>query len=217
MRNTLTRTALPLVTAATVLLAASGAGAAESDEPIPADGTQIVLNDGTVVNVDDETDFAFEGDEPEPRPAKTPFGSVCPEVNQPPTYTVKGKPYFLPDKSKPQSTWLLPRQSVSWEVSGSHTFTFDVTGGYEAEAKIIVAKAKVKVDVKIGNSWTWTGSQRVTDTNNTSKGYRAVLGQVGWKLTSVKTWYAPPCTKKTKTITVRAPRKGDMSIGRQKS
>jgi hypothetical protein len=23
------------------------------------------------------------------------------------------------------STWLLPRQSVSWAVSGSHTFTFD--------------------------------------------------------------------------------------------
>ncbi|GAV42278.1 hypothetical protein [Streptomyces acidiscabies] len=215
MRYTLTRTALPFITAATVLLAASGAGAAEAgDEPVPAAGTTIVMNDGTVAGVDDETGFAFAGDEPEPHDFR---GPVCPEVNQPPEYTVKGKPYFLADKGKPQSTWLLPRQSVSWAVTGSHTFTFDVTGGYEAEAKIIVAKAKVKVDVKIGNSWTWTGSQTVSDTNSTNKGYRAVLGQVGWKLTSVKTWYAPPCTKKTKTIIVKAPRKGDMSIGRQSS
>ncbi|WP_329219356.1 hypothetical protein OG352_22805 [Streptomyces sp. NBC_01485] len=206
------------MTAATVLLTASGAGAAaQDDEPVPAGGTNIVMNDGTVVGVDDETDFAFDGDEPEERPSKSAFGSVCPEVNQPATYTVKGKPYFLADKDEPQSTWLLPRQSVKWEVSGSHTFTFDVSGGYEAEAKIIVAKAKVKVDVKIGNSWTWTGSQTVTDKNSTSKAYRAVLGQVGWKLTSVKTWYAPPCVKKTKTIIVKAPRKGDMSIGRQNS
>ncbi|MET8982179.1 hypothetical protein ABZX85_42015 [Streptomyces sp. NPDC004539] len=215
MRYTLTRTALPLVTAATVLLAASGAGAAESgDEPVPAAGTTIVLNDGTVVGVDDETDLAFAGDAPEPHDFR---GPVCPEVNQPPTYTVKGKPYFLADKSKPQSTWLLPDQSVTWEVSGSHTFTLDVTLGAEAEGKFVVSKAKAKIDVKIGNSWTWTGSQKVTDSNNTKKGYRAVLGQVGWKLTSVKTWYAPPCTKKTTIIVVNAPRKGDMSIGRQKS
>ncbi|HEY8981808.1 MAG TPA: hypothetical protein VIU15_19755 [Streptomyces sp.] len=206
------------MTAATVLLTASGAGAATADdEPVPAGGTKIVMNDGTVVGADDEIDFAFEGDEPEPRPTKSPFGSVCPEVNQPPEYTVKGKPYFLADKDEPQSTWLQPRQSVSWNVSGSHTFTFDVNGGYEAEGKIIVAKAKVKIDVKIGNSWTWSGSQTVSDTNSTNKAYRAVLGQVGWKLTSVKTWYAPPCVKKTKTLTVKAPRKGDMSIGRQKS
>lgn len=44
-----------------------------------------------------------------------------------------------------------------------------------------------------------------------------MLGQVGWKLTAVKTWIAPPCNVKKKTRVVLAPRKGDMSIGRQNS
>ncbi|MFF4502799.1 hypothetical protein [Streptomyces sp. NPDC001401] len=204
------------MTSAAVLLTAANAGAvASDDEPVPGDGTKVVLNDGTVLDANGEINFTFTG---EKNDTKTPqVADACPEVSDPPTYKVKGTPYFLPDKSKPQSTWLLPRQSVSWAISGSHTFTFDVTGGYEAEGKIIVAKAKVKIDVKIGNSWTWTGSQTVTDTNNTSKGYRAVLGQVGWKLTSVKTWVVAPCNVKTKTIVVKAPREGDMSIGRQKS
>ncbi|MDQ0933533.1 hypothetical protein [Streptomyces turgidiscabies] len=204
------------MSAVIVLLAAADAGAAASDdEPVPAGDAKVVLNDGTAVGVDDEFEFAFTDDE---APVKTPqVIAACPEVNDPPTYTVKGTPYFLPDDGKPQSTWLLPRQSVSWTVTGSHTFTLDVSGGYEAEGKIIVAKAKVKVDVKIGNSWTWTGTQTVTDTNSTNKGYRAVLGQVGWKLTSVKTWIAPPCNVKRKTIVVKAPRAGDMSIGRQNS
>ncbi|WP_254389067.1 hypothetical protein [Streptomyces sp. AC550_RSS872] len=53
--------------------------------------------------------------------------------------------------------------------------------------------------------------------NSTSKGYRAVLGQVDWKLTAVKTWAGAPCNVKAETIVVKAPRKGDMSIGRQNS
>ncbi|MDC0769912.1 hypothetical protein [Streptomyces sp. HD] len=204
------------MTAAAVLLAAANAGAVTpDDEPALPGDAKVVLNDGTVVGANDEIEFTFTGDKPA---TKTPQATrACPEVNDPPTYKVKGTPYFLPDKSKPQSTWLLPRQTVSWAITGSHTFTFDVSGGYEAEAKIIVAKAKVSVDVKVGNSWTWTGTQTVTDTNTTSKGYRAVLGQVGWKLTAVKTWIGAPCNVKTKTIVVKAPRKGDMSIGRQNS
>lgn len=213
MKRAVMRTALPLMTTTAVLLTTASAGAVTpADEPVPADDAKIVLNDGTVVDANGGIEFTFTGDKPSAKTTR-----ACPEVNDPPTYKVKGTPYFLPDKSKPQSTWLLPRQSVSWTITGSHTFTFDVTGGYEAEAKIIVAKAKVKVDVKIGNSWTWTGTQTVTDTNNTSKGYRAVLGQVGWKLTAVKTWIGAPCNVKTKTIVVKAPRKGDMSIGRQNS
>lgn len=35
--------------------------------------------------------------------------------------------------------------------------------------------------------------------------------------TAVKTWIAPPCNVKKKTLVVLAPRKGDMSIGRQNS
>ncbi|MDT9693494.1 hypothetical protein Q5762_35270 [Streptomyces sp. P9(2023)] len=211
------RTALPLITAGAVLLAGAGASAAAPlDEPIPADGAEIVLNDGRVVGVDDTVTFTFEGEEPKAR--KGDMGAAaCPEVNSRPTYTVKGSPYFIADKNKPQSTWLLPRQTVSWAVTGSHTFTWDIGASAEAEAGAILAKAKVSVDTKISNSWTWTGTQTVTDTNTTSKGYRAVLGQVGWKLTGVKTWIAPPCNVKKKTIVILAPRKGDMSIGRQNS
>ncbi|MYW29238.1 hypothetical protein GT040_08080 [Streptomyces sp. SID2119] len=174
------------------------------------------MNDGRVVGADDTVTFTFEGEKP--KAAKGQFSPMaCPEVNDRPTYTVKGSPHFLPDKKKPQSTWLLPRQTVSWAVSGSHTFTWEIGASAEAEAGAILAKAKVSVDTSISNSRTWNSTQTVTDTNTTSKGYRAVLGQVGWKLTAVKTWIAPPCNVKKKTITVVAPRKGDMSIGRQTS
>ncbi|MFF2701923.1 hypothetical protein STAN_3582 [Streptomyces sp. CBMAI 2042] len=211
------RTALPLITAGAVLFAGAGTGtAAPADEPVPADGAEIVLNDGRVVGADDTVTFTFEGEKP--KAAQGQFSPMaCPEVNDRPTYTVKGSPHFLPDKKKPQSTWLLPRQTVSWAVSGSHTFTWEIGASAEAEAGAILAKAKVSVDTSISNSWTWNSTQTVTDTNTTSKGYRAVLGQVGWKLTGVKTWIAPPCNVKKKTITVVAPRKGDMSIGRQNS
>lgn len=87
----------------------------------------------------------------------------------------------------------------------------------EVEAGAIITKAKVKFDTKISNSWTWNSTQTVTDTNSTSTAYRAVLGQVGWRLTAVKRWVVAPCTGKSKTIVVVAPRKGDMSIGRQNS
>ncbi|WP_406001053.1 hypothetical protein [Streptomyces sp. NBC_00829] len=215
------RTALPLITAGAVLLAGAAASAAAPvDEPTPAEGAEIVLDDGRVVGVDDTVTFTFEGEEPTalPKAGKGDMSTMaCPEVNDRPKYTVKGSPYFIADKKKPQSTWLLPRQTVSWTVTGSHTFTWDIGASVEAEAGAILAKAKVSVDTKISNAWTWTGTQTVTDTNSTSKGYRAVLGQVGWKLTGVKTWIAPPCDAKKKTIVVLAPRKGDMSIGRQNS
>ncbi|MDQ0846400.1 hypothetical protein [Streptomyces sp. V1I6] len=48
------RTALPLITAGTVLLTGAGASAAAPvDEPTPAEGPKIVLDDGRVVGVDD--------------------------------------------------------------------------------------------------------------------------------------------------------------------
>ncbi|MBT2505546.1 hypothetical protein J7I98_06445 [Streptomyces sp. ISL-98] len=172
------------------------------------------------MGVNDTVDFSFEGDglPAQPNSGKGDMSAMaCPEVNDPPKYKVKGKPHFLADKRRPQSTWLLPRQTVSWTVTGSHTFTWDIGGSVEAEAGAVLAKAKVSVDTKISNAWTWTGTQTVNDTNTTSRGYRAVLGQVGWKLTGVKTWIAPPCNVKKKTIVVLAPRKGDMSIGRQNS
>jgi hypothetical protein len=176
------------------------------------------LDDGTVVGPEDELTTTFVG-EPEGSDRDIPPGtiSMCAEVKDPPTYTVKGTPKFIADESHPQSTWLLPRQTVSWNITGSHTFIWDISGGVETEAGAIIAKAKMKFDTKISNSWTWSGSQTVSDTNTTKKAYRAVLGSVGWKLTSVKTWTAPPCKVKHKTIVVVTPRKGDLSIGRQSS
>ncbi|MBT2381492.1 hypothetical protein J7E90_30400 [Streptomyces sp. ISL-111] len=117
------RTAPPLITAGAVLLAGAGSGAAATaDEPGPADGAKIVLNHGRVVGDDDTLTFTFEGEKP--KTSKGEFSAMaCPEVNDRPEYTVKGSPHFMPDKRKPQSTWLLPRQTVSWAVSGSHTFT----------------------------------------------------------------------------------------------
>ncbi|MFD4142945.1 hypothetical protein [Streptomyces sp. NPDC058572] len=203
-----------------MLLAGAGAGVASPvSEPLPAEDAKIVLNDGRVVGANDTVSFSFEGDGPtEPNSGKGDKSPMaCPEVNDKPRYTVKGTPYFMADEDEPQSAWLMPRQTVSWNVTGSHTFQWDIGGSAEFEAKIILAKAKLSIDTKISNAWTWSGSQVVTDTNTTSKGYRAVLGQVGWKLTTVKTWIVPPCTAKKKTIVIKTPHKGDMSIGRQNS
>lgn len=212
MSRTLLRTMVPLVAVATLL---AGAGAASADEtPLPAEPPTIALNDGTVLAPGETFTFTFTG-EREPGTGIHPM--ACPEVNDPPTYTVTGTTHFIADNDKPQSTWLEPGQDVTWAVSGSHTFTWEIGGGVETEAGAIVTKAKVKIDTKLVNSWTWQSTQTVRDTNNTTKAYRAVLGQVGYKLTGVKTWIASPCTVKSKTITVITPREGDMSIGRQNS
>jgi hypothetical protein len=207
-----------LVTGAllSVQATAHAATPAPDDSPVLAPDTQIVLNDGTVIGPDETITFTFQGDKPEDD--GNVHAQSCPEVNDRPTYTVTGKLHFIADKSHPQSSWLEPRQSVDWAVSGSHTFTWDVKAGFEVEAGAILAKAKIKVDVGISNSWTWNATMTVHDVNNTKKGYRAVLGQVGWALNGTKTWFVPPCTLKTqKDIKFNAPQKGDMSIGRQNS
>jgi hypothetical protein len=217
VNRSLLRGAIPLVTTAALLLTGAHAGAASPGDTVDVpQGSTIELSDGTVLGAGDTTTFSFKGDAPVSR-AGGRQALACPEVNDPPSYTVTGSPLFLPDKGKPQSTWLLPRQTVTWSVTGAHTFTWEFSGGVETEAGAILAKAKVKVDTKVSNSWTWSSTQTVSDTNSTSAGYRAVLGQVGWKLTGVKSWYVSPCTLKKKTITVKAPRQGDMSIGRQNS
>ncbi|BCY14149.1 hypothetical protein [Actinoplanes sp. L3-i22] len=215
------RTAVPILSTTALLL--TGATAASAAAPAPTGEPVIVLDNGTVVHAGETVTFSFTGDKPAGSQDDADAGSGvhhptrCIETNDKPTYTVKGTPYFLEDRNKPQSTYLLPRQTVSWAVTGTHTFTWDVGTGVEIDANAILAKAKVKLDTKISNSWTWTGTQTVTDTNTTSKAYRAVLGQVGWKITSVKSWVAAPCTPKTKTIVIKTPRRGDMSIGRQSS
>ncbi|MFF3413044.1 hypothetical protein ACFYW8_44490 [Streptomyces sp. NPDC002742] len=214
MNRAVMRAGVSLISTAMVLLATVGASAASADdEPVSVDG--IVLDSGETVGIGDEIEFSFGGEKPDVDASGVP--AACPEVNDPPKYKVKGTPLFMPDRGNPKSTWLLPRQSVNWAITGSHTFTWDIGGSYEAEAKWILGKAKVTVDTKISNAWTWTGSQTVTDTNTTNNGYRAVLGQVGWKLTTTKTWIAAPCKAKTKTIVIKAPRRGDISIGRQNS
>ncbi|MCK8434714.1 hypothetical protein G3I77_17315 [Streptomyces sp. D2-8] len=162
----------------------------------------------------DEVTFTFEGEREKASDGRS--ASACPEVNDKPKYKVKGSPYFIASKP-PKSTWLLPGQSVSWALTESYEFTWDIGVSAEAEAGVILSKAKTSVDTKISNKWTWSGTQTVTDKNTTTKGYRAVLGQQGWKLTATKTWIAPPCKVKKKTIVIKAPRKGDISIGRKNS
>lgn len=218
MRRALAPGLAAAVTASVVLLFGPTAAYADDTQTAIGDAT-IVLNDGTVVDANDVVQFTFVNEAERPAPAVRGQARPvsCSEVNDPPTYTVKGVPYFMADEDHPQSTWLLPRQDVTWTVTGSHTFTWDIGAGVETEAGAIIAKAKVKIDSKISNSWTWTGTQTVRDTNTTSKGYRAVLGQVGWNLQGTKTWFVPPCTAKTKTVPVKTPRQGDMSIGRQNS
>ncbi|WP_432064102.1 hypothetical protein [Streptomyces sp. C10-9-1] len=99
------RTALPLITAGAVLLAGAGASAAAPvDEPTPAEGAEIVLDDGRVigVGVGDTVTFTCEGEEPKASKGDT-GAAACPEVNHRPTYTVKGSPYFTVDKKKPRA------------------------------------------------------------------------------------------------------------------
>ncbi|WP_234331848.1 hypothetical protein [Streptomyces sp. NRRL S-455] len=212
------RSKIRILAAATVVavvgMSTSAHANSGEDETTPADGGGIVLNDGRVIGFGDEVTFTFE-EEPE-KASDGRSASACPEVNDKPKYTVKGSPYFIASKP-PKSTWLLPGQSVSWALTDSYEFTWDIGASAEAEAGVILARAKTSVDTKISNKWTWSGTQTVTDKNTTTKGYRAVLGQQGWKLTATKTWIAPPCNVKKKTIVIKAPRKGDISIGRKNS
>ncbi|WP_432066686.1 hypothetical protein [Streptomyces sp. C10-9-1] len=98
------RTALPLIAAGAVLLAGAGASAAAPvDEPTPAEGAEILLDDGRVVGDGDgdgdTITFTFEGEESKAR--KGDMGvAACPEVNHRPTYTVKGSPYVTVDEKK---------------------------------------------------------------------------------------------------------------------
>ncbi|MFB8106170.1 hypothetical protein ACFC3O_25615 [Streptomyces sp. NPDC056007] len=65
MNRIATRTARPLITAGAALFAAAGTGAAAPpDEPVPADGATIVLNDGRLVGADDTVTLTFEGEKP---------------------------------------------------------------------------------------------------------------------------------------------------------
>jgi hypothetical protein len=216
MGRTLYRTAVPAIIALGALLTGSAAVVASSgeDEFSLPESSAITLNDGTVIGVGQQTEFTFEADRPVD---ENGFQAMaCPEVNDKPTYTVKGTPDFIPAQPA-KSTWLLPNQEVSWTISDTRKFSWDVGIGHEAEADLILAKAKAKIDSKITVAFEWTGSQTVRDTNKGTKGYRAVLGQVGWKLATVKSWVVPPCTTKKETIVIKAPREGDLSIGRQDS
>ncbi|MFD8619946.1 hypothetical protein [Streptomyces sp. NPDC059513] len=65
MNRIATRTARPLITVGAALFAAGGTGAAAPpDEPVPADGATIVLDDGRVVGADVTATLTFEGEKP---------------------------------------------------------------------------------------------------------------------------------------------------------
>lgn len=115
------------------------------------------------------------------------------------------------------STWLSPGQSVSWTTTGTHSFSLTVTAGVEAEAGVVMAKAKTSLNISVAGQWSTSTSHSVSDTNNTKKGYRAVLGNTGYKLTWTKEWYSAPCQYHETAGSLIAPRPGGLSIGRYAS
>ncbi|GAA2495615.1 hypothetical protein GCM10010393_29550 [Streptomyces gobitricini] len=96
MDHAVVHTAIPLfVTGALLLSGAAASVASPAEEPLPADDAEIVMNDGRVIGVNDTVDFSFEGDKKaaEPKSVKGDMSAMaCPEVNDPPKYTVKGSP-----------------------------------------------------------------------------------------------------------------------------
>jgi hypothetical protein len=212
MKRVLPQLLLAAGVAAALLL--PNAGIANAATPRIEGATATIVDDDGVsfddtIGGPDEVDFTATGD---PAPG-TVQPLSCPEAHNPATYSVKGAKHFIAANDPPQSSWLKPGQSVAWTITHAHTFTASITVGAEADMSFILAKSKLKIDVTISKSWTWSGSQTVTDVNKGKTSYRAVLGNVGWKITTVKSWVAAPCTPKKKTIIVIVAHKGDLSIG----
>jgi hypothetical protein len=205
------RAMLALATTTGLVLGVSETAAPTADETSEA---FFVNADGSVEGEEIESpEVTWLGEAPE----ATTEAFACPEVNDRPVYKTKSKVQFIPDREDPMSTWLGPGQSVTWEMDSEHTFTADVTVGAEAEAGVVVAKAKTSLSIKVGYQYKSRKGRKVSDTNDTKKDYRAVLGNKGYKITAKKTWYVPPCEMKSTDIVVLAPREGDLSIGRYKS
>jgi hypothetical protein len=89
-----------------------------------------------------------------------------------------------------------------------------VTVGAEAEVGIVLSKAKTKIDISVSKSWTSGVGITRTSKNDTSKGFRAVLGNRGYRVTYTKTKIVSPCNVKTTKGTIIFPKQGDLSFGR---
>ncbi|WP_436527288.1 hypothetical protein [Actinoplanes sp. HUAS TT8] len=139
----------------------------------------------------------------------------CPEVSNEPAYTVTGTPYFLQDNSRTVSTYLYPNQSISWRGVRPLTFIWEIGDVPVEEAAAVLAAARLKLDPTISDSYTWIGDSTVTENNTSSTAYVARLGQMGWKITAVKSWVAAPCTPRTTTFVVKAPHRAGLAVGRE--
>lgn len=211
---------------------------AQSEVPMTASSDIVYDEDGNVIAGDAESvSIEWEGSGVEPTPTAPPTAdpelddpvpikpiktsgppmtvNACPEVNDKPRVVLTKSRKFIIDKDDPWSTWLLPGQTVDYTTESSHEFSVSVTVGVSAEAGAFVAKAASKLDIQVGYKYTAKSGRKLSDTNSTKKGYRVRLGNQGFRLVETKTWFVPPCTKKTKvTWDVIAPEKGDLSFGR---
>ncbi|GAA2529899.1 hypothetical protein [Pilimelia columellifera] len=209
MRGKLLIRSLSAMSAAVSLALVGNAGVALANEP-PGE-SYFVDENGDVVD-GEELEFTFVG---EPTEAEDVTSAMkCPEVDDPPVYSVKSKPHFIKDTSDPMSTWLEPGQSVSWTMESEHTFKLGVEVGAEAEAGVVLAKAKTSLKISAGYEYKSKTGRKVTDKNTGKKGYRAVLGNKGYRITYTKTDIVPPCKVKKTTGRIAAPQVGDLSIGR---
>ncbi|WP_239164087.1 hypothetical protein, partial [Actinoplanes palleronii] len=157
---------------------------------------------------DGEFEFEVPAEEPD-------FSAMsCPETRNPAKYKITWKSKHIPAKNDPVSDWLSPGDSISYTTEKSNTFGFDVTVGAEAEVGIVLTKAKTKIDVTVSGSWTSGVGITRSSTNNTKKGYRAVLGNQGYRVKYTKTKIVAPCNVKTTKGTIIFPKKGDLTFGR---
>ncbi len=159
----------------------------------------------------EESEFEFEV----PADEADYSAASCPESHQPAKYKITWKSKHIPAKSDPVSAWLYPGDSISYTTEKSNTYGVSVTVGAEAEAGIVLAKASTKIDVTASGSWTSGVGITRTSTNNTKKGFRAVLGNRGYQVSYTKTRVLPSnCTVKTTKGSFIVPKKGDLSFGR---
>jgi hypothetical protein len=177
----------------------------------------IVYDDeGNIIEGDDGYKSVTEWGHLSEAPPQDKIGPfACAEVRNPPKYTYSKTNKFIIDKVNPESSWVEPNQTAEWTTEASHEFNVNVTVGAEAEAGAVFLKASAKLDIQVGYTYASKSGRRLSDTNNTKKGYRVRVGNKGYAIKETKTWVISPCkTMKKVTWYGVAPQLGDLSLGR---
>ncbi len=206
MRRITARVLIAITASTALLLSAAGPASAVGGGPANPFDFGVDLDD---VGPDDGQ-FEFEV----PAEPADFSAASCPETKNPAKYKITWKAKHIPATDEPVSDWLSPGDSISYTTTKSNHFGFDVTVGAEAEAGIVLAKAKTKIDVTVSKSWDSAVDITRSSTNNTNKGFRAVLGNRGYRVSYTKTKIVAPCNVKTTKGTIIFPKKGDLTFGR---